>query len=298
MLETGDILLGHTQLLERKQILATRIEQTHNALFAVHSGNGGHTEVDLEFVVAVSETSVLRHALFCDVHTRKYFDTRNNAGERRGSEAHNLDEVAVYSHSHEDVVFERFDVNVGNLTDISLLDEVVDQLDNGSVVDVGLDFVHFFRRVLGHDADGLDFRLLLAVEQFEVFVIAVDCAVDVFARRQHYGSVHTRTHLDVFDDAHILGIGNCDENFVVVNVQRHNAVTARETLGDQFQHLGSLDHKVLLDERHVQALRVSRKQLCVVDETTRQKNVADVLVGVALLPAESVAKLLVGDNTV
>ena len=61
---------------------------------------------------------------------------------------------------------------------------------------------------------------------------------------------------------------------------------------------GGENDKVLFNERHVQALRVSRKQLCVVDETTRQKNVADVLVGVALLPAESVAKLLVGDNTV
>ena len=298
MLEARDILLGHAQLLEGKQVFAARVEQTHNALFAVHSGNGGHTEVDLEFVVAVGEAAVLRHAFFGNVHARKYLDTRYDACKRRRSEAHNLDEVAVYSHTHEDIVLERLDVNVGHLTDVRLLHEIVDQFDNGSVVDIGFYLVHLLGSVVGHYADGLDFRLLFAVEKLEVLVIAFDCAVDVFAGSQHYGSVHTRTHLDIFDDAHVLGVGNGDENFVVVNVQRHYAVAARKTLGDEFQHLGTLDDKVLFDERYIQSLRVSGEKLRIVDESARQQNVADVLVGMTLLPAESVAQLLVGDNPV
>ena len=298
MVEARDGLARHPELLEAEQVLPSRVEQTHDALLAVHGGDGGDTQVHLELVVGIVEPAVLRDALLGDVHAGEDLDAGDDAGESRGGEAHDLDEVAVYTHTDDDIVLERFDVDVRRLADVRLLHEVVDQLDNGGVVDAGLDLVHFLRRVVGDEVDRLHLLLLLAVEQLRIAVVALDGAQDVLRRSEGDGRIHTRAQLDVLDDAHVLRVGDGDEDLVVVNVQRHDAVSSRKRLGHEFQHLGALDDKVFFDEGDVQALRIGGEELSVGDDAAGKQNAADVLVGVAALPAQSIAQLVMGYGAV
>ena len=263
--------------------LPSRIEETHDALLAVHGGDGGDTQVHLELVVGIVEPAVLRDALLGDVHAGEDLDAGDDAGESRGGEAHDLDEVAVYTH---------------RLTDVRLLHEIVDQLDNGGVVDAGLDLVHLLRRIVGDEVDRLHLLLLLAVEQLRIAVVAFDGAQDVLRRSEGDGRIHARAQLDVLDDAHVLRVGDGDEDLVVVNVQRHDAVSSRKRLGHELEHLGALDDKVFLDEGDVQTLRVGGEELSVGDDAAGKQNAADVLVGVAALPTQSIAQLVMGYGAV
>ena len=167
-----------------------------------------------------------------------------------------------------------------------------------SVVDAGLDLVHLLGGVVGHDVDGLHIGLLLAVEQLHILVVALDCALNVLTRSENDGSVHARAHLDILDDGHVVGVGDGNQNLVVVNVQRHDAVAAGERLGHELQHLGALDDELFFHKSDIEPLRVSREQLCLVDDAARQKNVADILVGVTPLPAYSIAQLIIGDDLI
>ena len=184
------------------------------------------------------------------------------------------------------------------LTDVRLLHEIVDQLDNGGVVDAGLDLVHLLRRVVGDEADRLHLLLLLAIEQLRIAVVAFDGALDVLCRGEDDGSVHAGAHLDVLDDAHVIGVGDGDEDLVVGNVHRHDAVSAGEVLGDKLQHFGTLDHEVLFHKGDVEALCVGGEKLGFVDDAARKQDAADVFIGVAALPAQRVAQLVMGDRAV
>ena len=93
------------------------------------------------------------------------------------------------------------------LPHISLMYQVVDQLNDRSVVDAGLNLVHLFVGIRRHHIDGTRYVFFFfVIEEFDVFVIPFNSIEDTFLSRQDYDGLHFGAHLNVFEDAHFLGI--------------------------------------------------------------------------------------------
>src|SRR4029078_3566881 len=124
------------------------IENTNDRVFAVNRRHDRNAEVDVASFVTNTKTTVLRHATLRDVELRHDLDTRDQP--RVIGEIDRIDfrvERAVDSILDLHFSVASFDVNIGRARLHRVVDDRVDQLDDGRHLGVGresIEIEHFF----------------------------------------------------------------------------------------------------------------------------------------------------------
>src|SRR5206468_3543073 len=96
--------------------LGPLIEKTHHHLLAEEGGQDRHTNVDLALFDPDLNTTVLRQALFRDIHIRHHLNTcRRRRFQLRG-QTHDLVKAAVDTKTYSAIGIERLNVDVTRLT--------------------------------------------------------------------------------------------------------------------------------------------------------------------------------------
>ena len=115
-------------------------EQTHHDRFAVQHRNDGNADVHLGVINAHLDAAVLRQAFFGDVEVAQNFDARNDgrlkALELRGHG--NVLQLAVNAVADAEFVLERFEMDVRRAQFDGVLQNLVDEADDGRLVFRGL----------------------------------------------------------------------------------------------------------------------------------------------------------------
>ncbi len=127
--------------LERQQRVAL-VEHADHDLLAVDGGQRGDTEVELPRPHLHRDAAVLRDPLLGDVEVRHDLQARDEAAlEVLGLRAHRLVEHAVDPEPDPHVALPRLDVHVRRAFGDGLGHDRVDELDDGRVLERGLEVV-------------------------------------------------------------------------------------------------------------------------------------------------------------
>ena len=92
---------------------AHRVEDTHHDLFAVQSGQHGHTGAELARAVFHVQTPVLRFAPFVYVHSRRQLQASEDVGNQVGAHLPHVLHHAVNTVAYEQAVALRLQMHVG-----------------------------------------------------------------------------------------------------------------------------------------------------------------------------------------
>ena len=106
------------------------ISQTHNDLFAVHSRNGGNTDIVFHMVYVHRGTAVLRFSLLRYVHAGNNLQPGNNCRVNRHIIAHGLHQISVDTEPDPDSIPHRLKVDVAGSLAHGLLDDGTYHHDN------------------------------------------------------------------------------------------------------------------------------------------------------------------------
>ncbi len=131
--QPGQRLFRHAKIVE-VQPAGLFVQQSQHDAFAIAGGHGRNAYVDLAATNAQRNASVLRYALFCDVQFRHHFDARY---QQRCQGAFRLDDFAhhaVDSKTHDQLLFEGFDVDIGGVFANRFGEQRIDQADDRCVV--------------------------------------------------------------------------------------------------------------------------------------------------------------------
>ncbi len=118
------------ELFERRHALAV-IEDAKHHLLAEERAQCGHAEVDFgAFVRGYANASVLREALFRDVHAGHDLQPRDQTLVDPLRKVHHLFQEAVEPMSHEHALFQGLDVHVAGVAADGAAHHEIDEIDN------------------------------------------------------------------------------------------------------------------------------------------------------------------------
>src|SRR2546425_5163727 len=118
------------ELLQRQEDTGA-IEESHDDRFAVHGRNRGDSDVDAPAMQRDPDTAVLRQPPLADVHLGHQLDPRGDRVTQTARRRLLIEQDAVDPIADAQRVLERLDVDVGRLGGDGVLDEQVDQPDDG-----------------------------------------------------------------------------------------------------------------------------------------------------------------------
>src|SRR2546430_1947193 len=124
----NDLLLLFAQIepIEPELLLAAA-EQTQTDGFAVHGGNSRDADVDVLIVRLQIHAAILGQPTLSDVHVRHYFQARDDGRLQHTQLRRHRDFVqnSVDSIPNSQIVFERFNVNIGGALDNCFANDLV-----------------------------------------------------------------------------------------------------------------------------------------------------------------------------
>ena len=254
--ETGVVGLAETEVLDAHHDVAA-VEDAHDARLAVAGGEHADAQVVMLLAEADLDAAVLAAALFGDVHAGHDLDAGKQRHEELAGRVVAFGQHAVDTVANTDALGERFDVNVAGAIVDRLLDDEVDQADNGGVALVGIGQSR---------AAGAGSRVLVIGEAFleqlgnGVVIVAAVVLVDEFLNLLLVGDsgddLAVEDELKLGDQVEVGGVAHGDLEDLTVALERNDHVVAGDGLGNDVDDLLGNDHPVEVDEVHFVELGV------------------------------------------
>ena len=223
---------AHVLKVERRGAL---VEDTHHDGFAVGRRQTAHAQVDGVAGHGDRDAAVLRDAALGDVEVRHDLDARDDGGGHRDVRRLHLVEGAVHAVADLEVVFEGLDVDVGRAVHDALVEDHVDELDDGVVVRRAFEGGHVVRVAL--EALVALHALAEALEHVRhgiarIAVVLGDALVDVLFARHDEAHLLREGEGDLVGDARVHEAGRRERDAVAVHAHAEDVVHARDGGGD------------------------------------------------------------------
>src|SRR5438094_5988243 len=138
----NDFLLLSTQIEPiEPELLLTAAEQAQTDRFAVDGGNGRNAHIDVLITRLQIHAPILRQSAFGDVHVRHYFQARDDGRLQDAQLRRHSDFVqnSIDSIPNSQIVFQRFDVNVGRALENCFANDLVYEFHYGRLRIVGVE---------------------------------------------------------------------------------------------------------------------------------------------------------------
>ena len=209
-----------------------------------------HTEVDGLACDGEGDTSVLRNAAFGDVEVRQDLDTRDDGRGHLHVRSLHFVKRAVDAVANLEVMFERLDVNIGRTVDDALVQDEVDEADDGGrvggvlhrrdVVGVrgqGRIVIHTLAEGLDHVRDGVARITVVLRNAVHHVLLAGKDETDLLGQREEH----------LVRDARIDEIKRRKRHGRVVDRHREHVVHTRRGGGNGFRDLSLERHRAEVD---------------------------------------------------